>query len=90
VPASGLRRVRRDSGCYLSNENLNNNSSNSSTCEKKDESKNECKLVPLPQTAAKDQSTGGSGASVEDKLRVIMDNEGITLSCEPYTDQVLY
>lgn len=85
-------RVRRDSGCYLSNENINNNSSNSSTCEKKEGEDKSATLTP-------DTGSSGSQANkapavspnmdiVVDKLKRQMASEGIDLTAQPYTDEV--
>lgn len=90
----GLRRGRRDSGCYLSNENLNNNSSNSSTCEKKDPSATQLKLLPTESReqevmVSNESDTISNHMSIEERLQRVMDKEKITLSCAPYTDEVI-
>ena len=77
-------RVRRDSGCYLSNENINNNSSNSSTCEKKSDSGT---LTPLP-TLTSNSESGSQSNELTDRLRSQMSREGIDLTLMPYTDEV--
>ncbi|XP_067950938.1 uncharacterized protein [Watersipora subatra] len=70
-------RGRRDSGCYLSNENLNNNSSNSSTCEKKGQG------FATPTQSSK----ASADSSMAEKLRKQMAMEGIDLTRYPYTDE---
>lgn len=75
-----VRRGRRDSGCYLSNENLNNNSSNSSTSEK---SRADSSRVKPAATAAT-----GDAAPLHKEIESLMREEGIQISASPYTDEV--
>lgn len=67
-------RGRRDSGCYLSNENVNNNSSNSSTGEKKSSELSKLALVP---------STASNVASELSKLALVPSTGSIPAHSQP-------
>lgn len=95
-------RGRRDSGCYLSNENINNNSSNSSTCEKKSESSDNSAASVKAKVTSPEQIIGGATPSTaagflpvnSEQTRVLeivkrqMFSEKIDLTIQPYTGQV--